>query len=403
MDFVATEEQAFFFRAETDDVLHHPFPRGQLRGFHIFAVSGSVGGLLFVPLGCLREVEQVKVVEPIALALVDEFGVVPWQEQQSVHWFHVLGMVFFIDYGLFGSCGRIVAHQFRVVLVAVQFNHVHFAAVGAPRDVGEVAVSRVAGLQPHGFARSGAEYAHRDFVHGFSCHRVFVGIRGGNACRDVHLRIVGHHALVHAVESQLLSVGTPEGALCDAELVAVHGFAIHQVVAAVGGDGHVLPVCRGDVQVMLPHVGQILGAGREVLQAGVGRAFHRRDALSCREVHYGIDLCAGAVGQFFARDDGSHVRLLSVGELYVVATAHGRFVFVGFQPLVQLFQCEQGLLASVFRVYLTAFLQIHLYALVSPPCGMDVPGLHLAVRAAAGEQVVQREALFSLCHGQERE
>ena len=57
-------------------------------------------------------------------------------------------------------------------------------------------------------------------------HRVFVGLVGGFAWEDIHLRIVGHHALIHAVEGEALSVRTPEGAFLNTEFVAVDTLSI---------------------------------------------------------------------------------------------------------------------------------------------------------------------------------
>ncbi len=40
--------------------------------------------------------------------------------------------------------------------------------------------------------------------------------------RDVDLRIVGYHTLVHAIEGEQFAVRAPEGTLADAELIAVN-------------------------------------------------------------------------------------------------------------------------------------------------------------------------------------
>ena len=65
------------------------------------------------------------------------------------------------------------------------------------------------------------------------CHWVFVGLTGRFAREDVDLGIVGHHALVHAVESQPLSIGTPEGAFLNAKLIAVDTLAVDDLTTAV--------------------------------------------------------------------------------------------------------------------------------------------------------------------------
>ena len=70
---------------------------------------------------------------------------------------------------------------------------------------------------------------------GHTCHRVFVGLVGRFAWEDVNLRIIGHHALVHTVESQFGAIWTPEGTLVDAELITMHGLSIHDLPTAIGG------------------------------------------------------------------------------------------------------------------------------------------------------------------------
>ena len=85
-------------------------------------------------------------------------------------------------------------------------------------------------MQPYRPACGRRKDTHRHFVHFFSCHRIFARISGGYACRDIHLRIVGHHTLVHPIESELFPVRTPECSFGNAELVTMYGFSIHQIV-----------------------------------------------------------------------------------------------------------------------------------------------------------------------------
>ena len=164
-----------------------------------------------------------------------------------MHRFHVFGMLLFVYHAFLFTRSCIVTNQFRVVLVAVQFDHVYFPVVRTPRNVREITVGGVSGLQPYCLACGRRKDAHRHFVHLFSCHRIFAGISGGYACRDIHLRIVGHHALVHPIESELFPVRAPECSFGDAELVTMYGFTIHQVVAAVGRHGHRLSLFRRDI------------------------------------------------------------------------------------------------------------------------------------------------------------
>ena len=64
-------------------------------------------------------------------------------------------------------------------------------------------------------------------------HGIFVWLVGGFAREDIHLRVVGNHALVHAIESQALTVGTPEGALVNAKLITVDALAINYLATTV--------------------------------------------------------------------------------------------------------------------------------------------------------------------------
>ena len=134
-----------------------------------------------------------------------------------------------------------------MVLVAVQFNHVYFPVIRAPGNVREITVGGISCLQPYRLACGWRKDTHRHFVHFFSSHRIFARISGGYACRDIHLRIVGHHILVHPIESELFPVRTPECSFGNAELVTMYGFSIHQVVAAIGRHGHRLPFFRRDI------------------------------------------------------------------------------------------------------------------------------------------------------------
>ena len=77
-----------------------------------------------------------------------------------------------------------------------------------------------------------------------ACHGVFRGFRSSYArlafCgfpvyfRYVNERIIGYHALIHAVECQAISRRTPEQTALNAKLVAVYGFSIHYVSRTIG-------------------------------------------------------------------------------------------------------------------------------------------------------------------------
>ena len=150
--------------------------------------------------------------------------------------FHVFLTLLLVERGkTLPRCG-IVADELAVVLVAVKLEHIDDLAVRAPGDIGEVTVSRVTGLQIERSSRRYVIDADGDLMAGLSCHWVFVGLVGGAAAIDIYLRIVCHHRLVHAIEGESLSVGTPKGAFLDTELVAVYALSIDYLTAAVGGE-----------------------------------------------------------------------------------------------------------------------------------------------------------------------
>ena len=47
--------------------------------------------------------------------------------------------------------------------------------------------------------------------------------------KKVHLRIVGHHALVHTVESEAHAIGAPEETTVDAKLIAVYALSVYNL------------------------------------------------------------------------------------------------------------------------------------------------------------------------------
>ena len=172
----------------------------------------------------------------ILLALHDELRVVPRQEYDGVLRLYVFSARLAIEFADALPVGSIVADQTTVILVAVQLKHVDGLRVGAPCDVGEVAVGGVAGLQIDGLAALHVVDADSHLVARHACHRIFVGLFLGHARVDVHLRIVAHLGLVHAVEGQTQSVGAPEKSLHDAELIAVYGLAVDNLPRAVGSE-----------------------------------------------------------------------------------------------------------------------------------------------------------------------
>ena len=57
-----------------------------------------------------------------------------------------------------------------------------------------------------------------------------MGDAHGRGHVDVDERIVGDHALVHAIEREAAPVGAPEGAFVNAEFVTVNGGAVEPSV-----------------------------------------------------------------------------------------------------------------------------------------------------------------------------
>ena len=88
-----------------------------------------------------------------------------------------------------------------------------------------------------------------------ACHRVFIGFAGSNTRVDIYLRIVCHLTLVHAVESQFLAVGAPEGTGRNTEFISVYGRTVHHTGRAVGGQLVLLVIGIPHVQLVVFHVG----------------------------------------------------------------------------------------------------------------------------------------------------
>ena len=206
----------------------------------------------------LLQVVEVEMVVAILLTLHKELRCVPWKEGQRVERLHVFLVCLAVELFFFLASCSVVAHEAAVVLVAVELKHVDGRCVGAPRDVGEIAVGRVASVKVDGLLCVEVIHSNGHLVARHSRHRIFVGFEGRLALEGVHLRIVGHHRLVHAVEGEPLSVGTPEETFLNAELVAVYGLSIHYLSAAVGGQLCVHVIGVGHVELVVFYVGMCL-------------------------------------------------------------------------------------------------------------------------------------------------
>ena len=187
---------------------------------------------------------EIEVVVAILAALHDEAAVVPRQELDWVARLYILLIGLAIELaGLLASLCA-VGSEATVILVAVQLKHIDGLAVRAPCDVGEVAVCWVTSLQIDGLAGHAVEHAYGHLMRCLACHRILVWCRLGAAglclrmievinLRDIHLWIISHHALVHAVEGEQFAVRAPEGTLADAELIAVNTLTIYDFSAAI--------------------------------------------------------------------------------------------------------------------------------------------------------------------------
>ena len=162
-------------------------------------------------------------------APVYELLVVPRQESDGVEWFHVLVRGLGIERPCLLACCYVVGIEGTNVLVAVDFVQVERLPVGCPADVGKVPVCRVACLQVCDLLRCQVEDSHVYLVGCHASHGVFVGRVFSLPCKSVYLRVVCHHRLVHAIESQLASVWTPECTLGDAEFVTVYALAVYHL------------------------------------------------------------------------------------------------------------------------------------------------------------------------------
>ena len=210
------DDEALLLDVETEQVEHHKVTARQLAQF------------------LARRIEEVKVVEAVAFALVDELGVVPRQEDDRVLGMDILGVTLGVKHSLALSCGGVVGHKLGLVLRTGKLNHVDGTLVGRPGNVREITVGGIARVEVDGLLRSRVIDAHGDLVARHAGHGIFVGSIAGGAVADVDLRIVGHHRLVHAIERKEIAFGTPKRAFCNAKLIAVYTLSVHQFTRTVG-------------------------------------------------------------------------------------------------------------------------------------------------------------------------
>ena len=166
----------------------------------------------------------------VALALPDELIRVVGQEEYGMKWLDIMFVCFGEQVGLLFACQGRVAYQVHFVLVTVQFRDIDAFPVRAPGDVRQVFFFGGTGFQPDCVAACQVVDAYRHFMAFHSCHRVLNGFDLCTAGIDIDDRIVGHHALVHAVESQGVTFRRPEQAFVDAEFPLVNGLSAHDTV-----------------------------------------------------------------------------------------------------------------------------------------------------------------------------
>ena len=234
---VGCDDDALALGVEAEHFHHLPFTGSQLFDFERFRVACHTAAVF-------AQGAEIEVVVAILAALHDEAAIVPRQELDWVARLYILLIGLAIEFTCLLTSLCAVGCQATVVLVAVQFEHIDGLAVRAPCDVGEVAVCRIASLQIDGLAGHAVEHAHSYLVRCLACHRILVWCRLGAAgfclrmievinLRDIHLRIICYHALVHAVEGEQFAVRAPEGTLADAELIAVNTLTIYDFSAAI--------------------------------------------------------------------------------------------------------------------------------------------------------------------------
>ena len=159
---------------------------------------------------------------------------VPGQEKDGVLGFYILVGGLAIELCNLGTRFCVIGYEPTIVLTTVQLKHIDGFAIGTPCDICKITVDRASGLQINGLLSVQVIDAHRHLMAGHSGHGVFVGLIGGFAGEDVHLRIVCHHLLIHAIEGQFSAVRTPESAFVDAELVTMYRLPINNLTTSIG-------------------------------------------------------------------------------------------------------------------------------------------------------------------------
>ena len=173
----------------------------------------------------------------------EELVAVPWQELDGVEWFYVFITGFPIELSYFLASRSIVADQATIVLIAIQLKHIEGFPIRSPCNIGEIDGlcigdgitdhAAVRGLQIDSLVGVNVVNANSHDVSIHTCHRIFVRLISGTTREDIHLRIVCHHRLVHAIEGQTLTIGAPESSFVNAKLIAVNTLTIDNLATSV--------------------------------------------------------------------------------------------------------------------------------------------------------------------------
>ena len=222
-------------------------------------------------------------------------------------------------------------------------------------------------------------------MRGLAGHRIFVGFISGFALKDVHLRVVFHHTLVHTVESQSLTVGTPERPFVDAKLVAVYAFAVDNLARAVGGEFDGLAFSIADKEIKIFPEGKCPRFATPTF-------FHFLDVLTRLPPHDLLlpEVYENALPQVLHQ----HERLVGVGERGIIEMPD--FQRVGCCcPFIEFVVGDENGLLTVLFVDGVAFVYIKTHQLVAPPSVILVLGHHIMVVVASEVQVFERELFLS--------
>ena len=195
----------------------------------------------------------------------EELVAVPWQELDGVEWFYVFITGFPIELSYFLASRSIVADQATIVLIAIQLKHIEGFPIGSPCNIGEIdggrGVDTIATygtlrcLQIDGLVSVNVVNANSHDVSIHTCHRIFVRLISGTTREDIHLRIVCHHRLVHAIEGQTLTIRAPESSFVNAKLIAVNTLTIDNLATSVSSQLVLLALGIGHKQLMILDIG----------------------------------------------------------------------------------------------------------------------------------------------------